>query len=156
VTVRKSPIREALKATTRDFRSSPEEKVAAQLTAAGVAYDYEGVKVPYTVPARDANYIADFPCNGTNIILEVKGHFGGKVDMKKRSAENRQKMILLKAQHPELDIRLVFDRASTKIYPGSKTTNAEWASDHGFMWADKSTVPPAWIADILLKQQKGK
>lgn len=152
-----SPVADALEATVKPkFRSGPEELVADQLSAAGIRFSYEGMKVPYTIPARDALYSADFPCDGTNIILEVKGAFGGKIDMVRRSAEVRKKMILLKEQHPELDIRFVFERASTKIYPGSKTTNAQWAADHGFLWADKATVPPAWLADILMKQQKRK
>jgi hypothetical protein len=154
---KKSPIREALKVKPK-YRSEPEEDVAAQLEAAGVRFDYEGVKVPYTIPAREAVYIADFPCSGTNIIIEVKGHFGGKIDMKRRSAENRQKMILLKEQHPELDIRILFDKRShnTKLYKGSKTTQGQWATDHGFTWATGAKVPEAWLADILMKQKKGR
>jgi hypothetical protein len=152
-----SPVADALEAKVKPkFKSGPEELVADQLSAAGIRFSYEGMKVPYTIPAREATYHADFPCDGTNIILEVKGAFGGKIDMKRRSAEVRQKMILLKEQHPELDIRFVFERASTKIYPGGKTTNAQWAEDHGFMWADKSTVPPAWLAEILMQQKQRK
>jgi hypothetical protein len=151
-----SPVAKALAATVKPkFRSGSEELVADQLSAAGIRYDFEGMKVPYRVPARDAIYNPDFPLRGTNIILEVKGAFGDKRDMKRRSTEVRQKMILVKEQHPELDIRFVFDNAKTKIYPGSKTTNAQWAEDHGFLWADKKTIPPAWLAEILM-QQKGK
>src|ERR1043165_9740274 len=57
---KKSPSREALKVKPK-YRSEPEEDVATQLEAAGVRFDYEGVKVPYTIPAREAVYIADFP-----------------------------------------------------------------------------------------------
>ena len=41
-------------------------------------------------------------------------------------------MILLKEQHPELDIRIVFQDMKKPIYRGSKTTYAKWATDHGF------------------------
>jgi hypothetical protein len=137
-----------------EFRSGSEEKVAAQLTAAGVAYAYEDRWVHYKVPERAAKYKPDFPIKDTNILIEVKGRFGGPGRWgTDRGAEERQKLILLKEQHPELDIRLVFDRSSTKIYKGSKTTYAKWADDHGFKWADKTRVPPEWIAEILKAQK---
>lgn len=154
-----SPVAEALKAKvkTRYRGGEFEENGAKQLAKAGVKVTYEGVRVPYTVPSRDANYVPDFQPDGTNIILEFKGHFGGLGrDMKRRSAEERQKYILVRDQHPELDIRFVFQRASTPIYPRSPTSHGKWATDHGFRWSDKGIIPPAWIADILLQQQKGK
>jgi hypothetical protein len=133
-------------------RSGSEDKVAAQLKAAGVEFGYENLVVPYTVPSRVAKYNPDFPIPGTNILIEVKGHFGGRIDVKQNSAKVRQKMLLVKEQHPEYDIRFVFDRASTKIYPGSPTTHAKWATDHGFKWADKGTVPDAWLEEIKTQQ----
>jgi hypothetical protein len=142
------------------YRSGLEVKIAAQLDAAGVKYDYENLIVPYAVPARTAKYKADFPIRDTNIVIEGKGHFGANnfgrrfSNMKDTSAKERQKFALLKEQHPELDIRFVFSRASAPIYKGSKTTHAKWAEDHGFKWAEK-VVPPGWIEDIL-EQQKSK
>lgn len=137
----------------RSFRSGSEELVAAQLDNAGVDYEYESTWVHYDVPARRAKYLPDFPVKDTNIILEVKGRFGGRYRGSK-GAEERQKLILLKEQHPELDIRIIFDRASMPIYKGSKTTYAKWADDHGFKWADKRTVPAAWLAEIKKAQRK--
>ena len=156
---KKSPVAEALKVKTKRLRNPFEENIAEQLLQAGIDPAYEAESIPYTVPAREARYIRDFHPPGTNIVIEAKGNFGGlrgQGDMKKNSAANRQKLILVKEQHPELDIRIVFDRASTKIYPGAKTTNGEWATDHGFKWSDKGVVPPAWIADIIMQQQKGR
>jgi hypothetical protein len=135
------------------YRSGLEEKVAAQLDHAGVDYDYEGQWVHYDVPARRAKYLPDFPIKATNILIEAKGRFGGRYRGSK-GAEERQKLILLKEQHPELEIRIVFERASTPIYKGSKTTYAKWADDHGFMWADKGTVPGAWITEIRKAQTR--
>jgi hypothetical protein len=135
-----------------EFRSELERKVAAQLTDNGIHYSYEGRWVPYRVPARDAKYKPDFEPRKTNIILEAKGRFGhDKSDAD--GAKERQKLILIKEQHPELDIRIVFQRASTKIRKGSPTTYAKWADDHGFLWSDKGTVPPSWITEIKLQQQ---
>lgn len=157
---KKSPVAEAIsaKVVKTKFRGGEfEENGLKQLVNAGVKVSYEGVKVPYTVPSRDANYLPDFVPDGTNIVLEFKGHFGGLGrDMKRVSAEQRQKYVLVKEQHPELDIRFVFQRANAKIYKGSPTTHAKWADDHGFRWSDKGIIPPAWIADILNQQRKGK
>lgn len=138
------------------FRSGLEKKVAEQLEAGGVAYRHEGKWVRYIVPEREAKYLPDFDFEEDYpkcpIIVEAKGRFGGGNPRFKQpatdGAKERQKLILLKEQHPELDIRIVFQRASTPIYPGSKTTYGKWATDHGFLWSDKGTVPPEWINDI--------
>lgn len=139
-----------------EFKSGLEEKIAEQLTAAGIEFDYEGLTVPYVVPAREAKYKADFPILKTKIIIEGKGHFGGSAigrynNMKANSAQERQKFALLKEQHPDLDIRFVFSRAAAPIYKGSPTTHAAWAETHGFKWADK-TVPPEWIEELRQQQ----
>lgn len=55
----------------------------------------------------------------------------------------RKKMKLVKAAHPELDIRIVFEKASNKIYKGSNTTYGMWAMQHGFKWSD-NTLPKDW------------
>lgn len=139
-----------------EFRSGSEERVAAQLTAAGIRYAYEDRWVHYKVPERQAKYKPDFPIKDTNILIEVKGYFGGsgRYATAQKAADERHKLVLLKEQHPELEIRLVFDRASTKIYKGSETTYAKWADDHGFKWADKNRVPPEWIAEIRKAQKR--
>ena len=139
-----------------NFRSGLEKKVAEQLDGGGVAYGHESQWIRYTVPEREAKYLPDFSFDGSPIIIEAKGRFGGGNPRFKQpatdGAKERQKLILLKEQHPELDIRIVFQRASTAIYPGSKTTYAKWADDHGFKWSDKGTVPDSWIKE--LKQSK--
>jgi len=130
------------------FRSGLERRVAEQLSKAGVEYLFEDDWVHYTVPERKAKYLPDFRFEGNHIIIEAKGRFGGAFRGSDKGAEERQKLILLKEQHPELEIRIVFERASTPIYKGSKTTYAKWADDHGFLWSDKGTVPTDWIKDL--------
>ncbi|WP_368508126.1 hypothetical protein [Bradyrhizobium lupini] len=139
------------------FRSGLEKKVAEQLEKAGVAYAHEAKWVRYIVPEREAKYLPDF-CFDTEkevcpIIIEAKGRFGGgnprfKQSNSGDSAKERQKLILLKEQHPELDIRLVFERASSPIYPKSPTSQGKWATDHGFKWSDKGIVPQEWLDEI--------
>lgn len=148
------------------FRSGLEKQVAAQLDEEGVAYAHEAQWVRYVVPEREAKYLPDFSFPDCPIILEPKGRFGGNyegfkgrrmVGAKDAAVKERQKFCLLKEQHPELDIRFVFSRASTPIYAGSKTTYAKWATDHGFKWCEK-VVPPEWIDEIkaYLKPKKRK
>lgn len=131
------------------YRSRLEERIAEQLEAAGIQFTYEGDWVPYTVPERKSRYLPDFTCPG-RILIEGKGRFGG-FRSDSDGAQERQKLILLKEQHPELEIRIVFQDARKPIYKGSKTTYAKWATDHGFQWSDKGRVPPAWIIEM----QKG-
>ena len=53
-------------------------------------------------------------------------------------------MALVKEQHKDLDIRMVFMHAKNKIYKGSKTTYADWCNKHGYIWAEK-TIPMEWL-----------
>jgi len=145
-----------------EYRSQLERDAAATLTEAGVPFTYEGDWVRYLVPEFEAKYKPDFTFAGCPIIIEPKGRFGGATNNRRTggreaAVKERQKFILLKEQHPELDIRFIFSRAKTPIYKGSKTTYAKWADDHGFKWAEK-VVPPAWIEEIkaYLKPSKRK
>ncbi len=126
------------------YRSKLEERVAKQLTDNGLEFSYESVKISYTVPQRTACYTPDFLVAGSNILIEAKGRF--------RSASDRQKLLLVKEQYPELDLRLLFQNANLPIYKGSKTTYAQWAESNGFLYADKGTIPQSWLME--LKQTK--
>lgn len=70
--------------------------------------------------------------------IETKGRFDTK---------DRQKWVLLKDQRPDLDIRLVFQRANTKISKTSNTTYAKWAESKGFKWADHGIIPKEWLEE---------
>ena len=99
---------------------------------------YEKYKISYTIPSSQHLYTPDFILpNG--IIIEAKGIF---------EAQDRQKHLLIKQQHPNLDIRFVFSNIKTKIYPGSKTTVATWCEKHGFKYANKS-IPPSWFKETM-------
>ncbi len=131
------------------YRSDLEKRIAKQLEGAGVSFGYETLKVPFTVPAREAKYNPDFECGP--IIIEAKGRFGHKGS---GGAEVRQRLILVKDQHPDMDLRIVFQDASKPIYKGSKTTYAKWAETHGFQWADKGVVPAEWLKEIQTTKRK--
>lgn len=118
------------------YRSGLEKKIADDLKARGIPFEYEKLKVKYTVPARDATYTPDFRLpNG--VIIEGKGLW---------DTEDRQKMLLVKQQHPELDIRMIFSRSSSPLYKGSPTTYAAWCEKHQILYADK-LIPESWLKE---------
>jgi hypothetical protein len=123
----------------RAYKSSLEEKVAKQLEEAGVKYEYEGFKLDYKVPARKSRYTPDFVFQKP-IVIETKGYF--------RTAADRQKLVFVRDNNPEIDIRIIFQNSNKPIYKGSPTTYAKWASEQGFTWADRGTVPSDWIEEL--------
>lgn len=97
---------------------------------------YETLRVRYLVPLSFHTYTPDFLLTN-GIIVETKGRF---------LPVDRAKQLLVKAQYPELDIRLVFSRAKAPIATGAKTTCAMWADKNGFQWAEK-LIPEAWAKE---------
>lgn len=120
------------------YRSKLEERLAKQLTESGVEFSYETLKISYEIPSRKAKYTPDFVVG--DIIIEAKGRF--------RTAQDRQKLLLVKEQYPDLDLRLVFQNAKTPIYPGSPTPLSKWAEDNGFIWADNGKIPEEWLQKV--------
>lgn len=118
------------------YRSGLEEKLAVQLSQAGVEVAYESMTIPYEKPASTHKYTPDFPLpNG--IIIESKGRF---------VTADRAKHLLIKKQHPDLDIRFVFSSSKARISKTSKTTYAAWCEKYGFKYADK-LIPEAWLLE---------
>ena len=118
------------------FRSGLERQVARQITLAGHQLRYETDKIKYLRPAKPSTYTPDFVLpNG--IIVETKGRF---------LTADRQKHLLIKDQHPELDVRFVFSNSNTKISKGSSTTYAMWCESKGFLYADKF-IPQEWFEE---------
>jgi hypothetical protein len=114
------------------FRSGLEEKVADLMVNLGVKYEYESTKVPYQIMH---SYTPDFLLpNG--IFLETKGYW---------EASDRRKMKAVKEQHPELDIRMVFQSPYNKISKKSKTTYAKWCEKHDIPWASYGNIPIDWL-----------
>lgn len=116
------------------WRSGLEERVAKELTEAGVGYEYESVKVKYDVH-ETRTYTPDFILKRGYVIVETKGRF---------TTADRKKHLLIKKQHPKLDIRFVFQNSRAKLYKGAKSTYADWCDKHGFQYADKS-IPEEWL-----------
>jgi hypothetical protein len=99
-----------------------------------VKVEYETTKIKYVIPESLHTYTVDFVLpNG--IMVETKGRF---------VAEDRKKHLLIQKQHPELDIRFVFQNSKVKINKGSKTSYADWCNKNGFTFVDKE-VPEEWF-----------
>jgi len=116
------------------FKSGLEESISNQIDSKGIKVMYETEKVAYIIPASDHTYHPDFLLpNG--IYVETKGRF---------VIADRKKHLLIKSQHPELDIRFVFTNSRNKINKASKTTYADWCEKNGFKYADK-VIPEDWF-----------
>jgi hypothetical protein len=118
------------------FRSGLEKKIADNLTSKGVGFSFEKTVIPYTTPATPHKYTPDFVLEN-GIIVESKGRF---------LPADRKKHLLVKAQHPEHDIRFVFSNSKTKISKASKTSYGDWCSKYGYLFADKD-IPDAWLKE---------
>lgn len=116
------------------YRSGLEKRIQEQLNSLSVDYEYEKLKIEYEVH-EFRKYTPDFVILSNGIIIESKGRF---------VTADRKKHLLIKKQHPTLDIRFVFSNSKSKINKGSKTTYADWCNKHGFQWADKQ-IPKGWL-----------
>lgn len=116
------------------YRSGLEKANQDHLKSLKAEFRYEGYAIPFLEPAKQRLYTPDFFLpNG--IIIETKGRFLSK---------DRQKHLLVRDQHPNLEIRFVFSRGKSPIYKGSKTTNSMWAEKYNFQWAEK-LIPELWV-----------
>ena len=80
------------------FRSGLEEAIADELEKAQITFEYEETKLKYIKPQKAHTYTPDFYLPKQKIFIETKGMF---------TTADRQKMKLVKAQHPDLDIRFI-------------------------------------------------
>ena len=118
------------------YRSGFEHKVSDQLKENKIKFEYETTVIDYIKPETKHTYTIDFTLpNG--ILVETKGRW---------VLEDRKKHLLIKKQHPELDIRMVFQSSKTKIRKGSKTTYAMYCDKHNIPWAEK-VIPESWLKE---------
>ena len=132
--VRRTNVGATSRGIKHGYRSGLEDRISDQLKSLKVPFKYEEFKIKYEVN-EVRTYTPDFELpNG--IIIESKGRF---------VPADRKKHLLVKKQHPELDIRFVFSNSRAKINKGSKTTYGDWCDKHGFQYADK-LIPEEWIS----------
>jgi len=123
------------------YRSGLEEKVSRQIEEFGLPVKYEEEKISYVWPERNSTYCPDFRLG--DFFVETKGIW---------TVEDRQKHHLIREQHPDLDIRLVFSNQNARLYKGSPTTYAAYCEKHGFKYANR-TIPEDWLNEAKEQQE---
>ena len=106
-----------MKKKTSKFRSKLEERISNLFDELGVIYEYESSKVAYTI---QHHYVPDFILPN-HIYLEAKGYW---------DAADRRKILAVKKDNPDLDLRMVFQSPYNTISKKSKTTYAKWCEKH--------------------------
>ena len=110
------------------FRSGLEIAIASELDIKSVEYEFEKTKLSYVKPQKVHTYTPDFYLKKQNIFIQTNVYF---------TTQDRQKMRLIKEQHPNKDIRCVFSNSKTRISKKSKTTYCMWCYKYDFPYADK-------------------
>jgi hypothetical protein len=107
-------------------RNKFEKKIYQQLKRSKVPFKYESEKIPYVLAGH---YIPDFIIVSPfgRIYIETKGYL---------RPEAKRKLIAVKRQHPEMDIRLLFY--------AKRPAQIRWADKAGFRWAI-GTIPKEWL-----------
>ena len=120
------------------YRSGLEHKISVYLKELKCKFAYETIKIEWEDLAY-RTYTPDFILNN-GIIVETKGRF---------VASDRRKHLAIKKQHPNLDIRFVFENSKNKLRKGAKSTYGQWCIKYGFRYYDR-IIPEDWI------KEKGK
>ena len=81
------------------------------------------------------NYTPDF-CLVNGVYLETKGQF---------TPEDRRKILAVKKDNPDVDVRMVFQAPYNKIDKRSKTTYAKWCEKHDIPWCAFHSIPIEWL-----------
>ena len=115
------------------YRSQLEANFARNLRERKIASLYEQDKIQYIPKPR--TYTPDFYIKEGDFYVETKGRF---------FATDRTKHLLIKEQHPDIDIRFVFLNAKNRLDKRSRTTYAQWCEKNGFLYSEKR-MPEEWM-----------
>jgi hypothetical protein len=129
------------------YRSKFEAGIAKDLENNSVRFEYEAYSYEYFAPIRGGLcnscgnrmvvasrwYTPDFFLP-KNVIVEAKGRF---------TSRDRSKLLRVRADHRNLDIRLLFMR-DNKLHKHSKTYYSEWARKNNFPFHVGKTIPKDW------------
>lgn len=133
------------------MRSKFERRIAKELDDADVKFEYETYSYEYEEPLRKNRsrcaacgstdllrtgwYTPDFFLE-TGYIVETKGRF---------TAADRRKMLAVKAEHPELQLVILFMR-DNKIHKNSTTKYSDWCEANNYDYA-VGTLDPKWLKE---------
>ena len=114
------------------YRSNLEKNIADLLEGLGVSFLYESEKLSYTI---EHNYTPDFVLPNYTY-LEAKGYW---------AAEDRRKILAVKRDNPDVDLRMIFQSPYNTISKKSKTTYAQWCDKHDIPWTSYKDIPIEWL-----------
>jgi hypothetical protein len=117
------------------FKSGLEERNAQLLNRLGIPFEYETKRIKYAVN-RNATYRPDFILEN-GIIVETKGRF---------QVQDRMKHLMIREQHPDIDLRFVFSNFNNKISKGSNTSYKDWCIRYDFQYA-QGDIPTEWLKE---------
>lgn len=141
------------------YRSGLEKSVADVLRDAKVDFQYESRTFDYLVQSRNwvicpscgpikgqivRKYLVDFELKN-EIFLETKGRLTDK---------DRSKLLSVKKQHPELDLRLVFQRDNLIKSRAARDNNirySEWATKNKFPNC-VGEIPEQWLKEARARK----
>lgn len=130
-----------IKTQTRSkYETQVLEGLIKNLLGFGVNIQYEGARIPYVVPNKV--YIPDFILTGPygkKMYIEAKGWF---------KPSDRAKMKRVRDQHPELDIRFMFQRATNKLGPHRSWDYVYWCERENFKWCENE-LPTEWVRELM-------
>lgn len=90
------------------------------------SFKYEAEKIPYVIAGHyNPDFIVSTPHG--KIYIETKGYF---------RPDAKRKMVAVKRQHPNLDIRIVFY--------AKKKSDIRWAERYGFAYSI-GKIPKEWL-----------
>ena len=132
-------------AIEKGFRSYFELQLADKLTNAGILFEYEKHKLPYTLKETNCTcktcgghevysdhiYLPDFYLPEYDVFLEPKGVF---------DAAGRQKMKAIQIQHLDKSVYMVFQAPNKKISPKSKYNYTTWSEANGLLTMNFKSV----------------
>lgn len=118
-----------------NYKSVFEFRISKALKSSKLKAEYEADTFEYS---RPSSYTPDWKIR-TGLYIESKGYF---------APADRRNLTAFRAQHPDIEIRLLFANANNKLHRKSKITYAAWAEKNGFKWADfyKDGLPLEWFA----------
>ena len=114
------------------YRSNLEKDIGNLLEGLGVSFQYESEKLSYTI---EHNYTPDFVLPNY-VYLEAKGYW---------DAADRRKVLAVKRDNPDIDLRMVFQSPYNTISKKSKTTYAQWCEKHDIPWTSYHDIPLEWL-----------
>ena len=117
------------------YRSAFEKEIADQAKKDRIKLEYEPADSIIEWTPKTKKYLPDFVLKN-GIVIEAKGRL---------TQADRAKLIAVKQQYPEIDLRLVF-MYDNKLSRTSQTRYSEWAEKHGFPYAFKR-IPKEWAKE---------